>query len=125
MLVRNSEGIGLATTRRLLVAGWEIIGFSRSESLITSTTYHHQVADVSDRKYSELIDGLVLKVHFDLYIYFVGIGELLDPLKSLLIIILAYKTSITREWGMPNIPHINLSTTFRYSNYLDTPIFSM
>jgi short-subunit dehydrogenase len=80
MLVGNSDGIGLATTRRLLAAGWDIIGISRSASPITSTTYHHRVADVSDSKYSELIDKLVLNGPLDLCIYFVGIGELLDPL---------------------------------------------
>ena len=80
MLVGNSDGIGLATTRRLLAAGWDIIGVSRSEPLITSTTYHHRVADVSDNKYSDLMDELVLKGSLDLCIYFVGIGELLDPL---------------------------------------------
>ena len=80
MLVGNSDGIGLATTRTLLAAGWDIIGVSRSESPITSTTYYHRVADVSDNKYSELIDELVLKDSLDLCIYFVGIGELLDPL---------------------------------------------
>jgi len=70
----------LATTRRLLAAGWDIIGVSRSESPITSTTYDHRVADVSDNKYSELIDELVLEGSLDLCIYFVGVGELLDPL---------------------------------------------
>lgn len=80
MLVGNSDGIGLSTTRRLLAAGWDIIGVSRSESPIVSTTYHHRVADVSDNKYSELIDELVLKGSLDLCIYFVGIGELIDPL---------------------------------------------
>jgi short-subunit dehydrogenase len=80
MLVGNSDGIGLATTRRLLTAGWNVTGISRSESPITSTTYHHRVADVSDSMYSELIHELVLEGPLDLCIYFVGIGELLDPL---------------------------------------------
>jgi short-subunit dehydrogenase len=80
MLVGNSDGIGLATTRRLLAAGWEIIGVSRSESQITNPTYFHQVADVSDNKYTDLIEELVRKGPLDLCIYFVGIGELLDPL---------------------------------------------
>ncbi len=80
LLVGNSDGIGLATTRRLLAAGWDIIGVSRSESPITSTTYHHRVADVGDDKYPALIAELVLKGSLDLCIYFVGIGELLDPL---------------------------------------------
>ena len=80
MLVGNSDGIGLATTRRLLAAGWDILGVSRSNSPITSTAYHHRVADVGDAKYLELIDELVRKEPLDLCIYFVGIGELLDPL---------------------------------------------
>ncbi|MFC1824755.1 SDR family NAD(P)-dependent oxidoreductase [Thermodesulfobacteriota bacterium] len=80
ILVGNSDGIGLATTRRLLAAGWNIIGVSRSESSITNTKYHHHIADVSDSNYSELIDELTQDGPFDLCIYFVGIGELLDPL---------------------------------------------
>lgn len=80
IVVGNSDGIGLATTRRLLTAGWDIIGISRSESPITSTTYHHRVADVSNSEYSGLIDELVSEGPLDLCIYFVGIGELLDTL---------------------------------------------
>lgn len=80
MLVGNSDGIGLATTKRLLAAGWDIFGVSRSESPITSTAYHHQVADVTERGYSDLMNELVMIAPLDLCIYFVGIGELLDPL---------------------------------------------
>lgn len=80
LIVGNSDGIGLATTRRLLTGGWDITGISRSESPITSKDYHHQVADVSHSKYSDLLDELLLKGPFDLCIYFVGIGEFLDPL---------------------------------------------
>jgi short-subunit dehydrogenase len=79
MLVGNSDGIGLATTRRLLAAGWDIIGVSRSESPISSTAYLHRVADVSDGGYSGFMDELVMKGPLDLCIYFVGIGEFLDP----------------------------------------------
>jgi len=39
MLVGNSDGIGLATTKRLLAAGWDIVGVSRSESPIGDTAY--------------------------------------------------------------------------------------
>jgi len=80
ILVGSSDGIGLATTRRLLTAGWNVIGISRSESPIKSTTYHHRVTDVSDSMYPELLHELVLEGTLDLCIYFVGIGELLDPL---------------------------------------------
>lgn len=78
LMVGNSDGIGLATTRRLLAAGWNIIGISRSESPITNTNYHHEVADVSDSKYSELLDEFLLGYSFNLCIYFVGIGEMID-----------------------------------------------
>lgn len=80
MLVGNSDGIGLATTKRLLAAGWDIVGLSRSESPITNTAYHHWVADVSESRYADLMNELVLIGPLDLCIYFVGIGELLNPL---------------------------------------------
>jgi short-subunit dehydrogenase len=81
MLVGNSDGIGLATTKRLLAAGWDIIGVSRSESPITNSAYYHKVADVSQSRYRDLIDELVMIGSMDLCIYFVGIGQLLDPLE--------------------------------------------
>jgi short-subunit dehydrogenase len=80
LLIGNSDGIGLAATRRLLAAGWEIIGVSRSPSPITNASYQHWVADVSDNTYSDLMNELVQISPWDLCIYFVGIGELLDPL---------------------------------------------
>ena len=80
ILVGNSDGIGLAATRRLLAAGWDIIGVSKNASPVTSTTYYHRVADVSDIKYSDVMAELVLRGPLDLCIYFAGIGEPLDPL---------------------------------------------
>jgi short-subunit dehydrogenase len=78
LLVGNSDGIGLATTKRLLTGGWSIIGVSRSESLIANAAYHHKVLDVSDSRYPESIGELVRAVPLDLCIYFAGIGEFLD-----------------------------------------------
>lgn len=80
LLVGNSDGIGLAATKRLLAAGWDVIGVSKSESPLTSANYQHRIADVTDCKYSDLLDELLLKGPLDLCVYFVGIGELLDPL---------------------------------------------
>jgi short-subunit dehydrogenase len=79
-LIGNSDGIGLAATRRLIGAGWDAVGISRSESPITNTAYRHSVADVADDGYPELIDGLAPENEFDLCIYFAAIGDLLDPL---------------------------------------------
>jgi short-subunit dehydrogenase len=70
--------MGLATTKRLLAGGWSIIGVSRSASPIDSPAYRHQVLDVGDSRYPELVGELVRDVPLDLCIYFVGIGEFLD-----------------------------------------------
>lgn len=80
MLIGNSDGIGLAATRRMLASDWNIIGVSKSGSPITGASYHHRVADVSDTKYPDLLTELVSKDPLDLCIYFAGIGELLNPL---------------------------------------------
>jgi len=80
LLIGNSDGIGLATSKRLLAAGWDIIGVSRSASTVTEKSYHHIVADVTDSRYPELVKELAESCPPDLCIYFVGIGELLDPL---------------------------------------------
>jgi short-subunit dehydrogenase len=79
ILVGNSDGIGLATTKRLLAAGWNIVGISRSKSPITDTHYNHRVMDVSDIRYSDQMADIVMTGPVDLCIYFAGIGELLDP----------------------------------------------
>jgi short-subunit dehydrogenase len=80
LLVGNSDGIGLAATRRLLAAGWDVIGVSKSESPIANQNYQHRIADVGGDNYSALMGELVLKGPLDLCIYFVGIGEPLHPL---------------------------------------------
>ena len=80
LLVGNSDGIGLATTKRLLASGWEIIGVSRSRSEIANPAYHHRIADVGDGTYPDLMNELLSKGPPDLCIYFAGIGEPLNPL---------------------------------------------
>lgn len=80
LLVGNSDGIGLAATKRLLAAGWDVIGISRSPSPVINNNYEHRVADVSDYEYPDLLATLLQAGPFDLCIYFAGIGELLDPL---------------------------------------------
>ncbi|MBN1534435.1 MAG: SDR family NAD(P)-dependent oxidoreductase [Spirochaetes bacterium] len=80
LLIGNSDGIGLATTKRLLERGWDVTGISRSKSSIGKKGYHHIVADVGRSNYPVLLKKHVSKNTVDLCIYFVGIGELLDPL---------------------------------------------
>lgn len=79
LLVGNSDGIGLATTRRLLGGGWKVIGISRSMSPVTHARYQHLVADVGDTNgYSRLLAEFLFEQELDLCVYFAGIGELLD-----------------------------------------------
>jgi short-subunit dehydrogenase len=76
--VGNSDGIGLAVTRRLLSNGWEVTGVSRSTSPITEAGYTHHVADVTSPEYPGLLGRLSDGGGFDLCGYFAGIGELVD-----------------------------------------------
>ncbi|MBN2424006.1 MAG: SDR family NAD(P)-dependent oxidoreductase [Calditrichaceae bacterium] len=78
LMIGNSDGIGLAATKRLLTGEWNVVGISRSESAVRHPRYTHYMADVGDGSYAELLDKLLLKYSFDLCIYFVGIGELLN-----------------------------------------------
>ena len=78
LFIGNSDGIGLATTRRLLKAGWEIVGISKSDSPVRDENYQHHVADVTESKYVGLLNELVQVKPFDLCIYFAGIGEFLN-----------------------------------------------
>ncbi|MFO7888736.1 MAG: SDR family NAD(P)-dependent oxidoreductase [bacterium] len=78
LLIGNSDGIGLATTKRILDEGWDITGVSRSASPINNKHYHHLIADVAGEGYPALIENLAAKNPLNLCIYCAGIGELLD-----------------------------------------------
>jgi len=78
LLIGNSDGIGLATTKRLLEKGWHITSISRKGAPIQNSLLEHHVIDVCDEKYFLQMSELAKNTPFDLCIYFVGIGELLD-----------------------------------------------
>jgi short-subunit dehydrogenase len=80
LIVGNTDGIGLAVTRRLLAEGWTIVGLSRRESPLVDSRYRHTVADVGAADYrARLADLLASEPPFDTCIYCAGIGELFDP----------------------------------------------
>jgi len=80
LLIGNSDGIGLATSRELLKKGWKVVGISRSKSSIQDPSYEHIVAEVQDAKYSGKLKSVLEKNEpIDLCIFFAGIGEILDP----------------------------------------------
>lgn len=79
LIVGNSDGIGLATTVKLLERGWEVAGISRSDSPIKNPSYEHTVANVRDDDYTvKLRMTLSEGAPVDLCVFCAGIGEMLD-----------------------------------------------
>lgn len=79
LLIGNSDGIGLAATRKLLNLGWQVTGISRSASPIQNSDYIHIVADVRHKDYQNKLKSALDKAEpIDICIFCVGIGELLD-----------------------------------------------
>jgi NAD(P)-dependent dehydrogenase (short-subunit alcohol dehydrogenase family) len=80
LVVGNTDGIGLALTRRLLAEGWAVDGISRRASpLEPSERYRHTVLDVAASDYrGALQNALADRQPFDLCVYCAGIGQFLD-----------------------------------------------
>jgi NAD(P)-dependent dehydrogenase (short-subunit alcohol dehydrogenase family) len=77
VIIGNSDGIGLALTRRLLAAGWTVSGLSRSPSEIRDERYTHEVVDVTGPEFPDRLAAAVAR-GVDLCVYSAGIGEFLD-----------------------------------------------
>lgn len=79
LIIGNSDGIGLATTRVLLERGWKIVGISRSASPIDDPSYAHIVAEVQTNAYPTRLKSVLQKeAPVDLCVFCAGIGEMLD-----------------------------------------------
>ena len=80
LVVGNSDGIGLALTRRLLGDAWVVAGVSRRASPLAETAgYRHTVADVATAEYPvALRKMLASEGPFDVCVYCAGVGDLLD-----------------------------------------------
>ena len=80
LVVGNTDGIGLALTKRLISGGWRVVGVSRRASPVDSPGYQHAVADVSASDYRLVLQTLqASQGPFDVCVYCAGVGELLDP----------------------------------------------
>ncbi len=77
LVVGNSDGIGLAFTRRLLDLGWRVHGISRSASSIAHDRYEHDIADVTAEEFQSYLSKATGE-KVDLCVYCVGIGEQID-----------------------------------------------
>lgn len=79
LVIGNSDGIGLALTKRLLNAGYQVYGISRSASAIEHPGYQHLICDVTSSVYPATLSLLMEAAgSIDVCIYCAGIGELLD-----------------------------------------------
>ncbi|MEV6816851.1 SDR family oxidoreductase [Micromonospora sp. NPDC051296] len=79
VVVGNSDGIGLAFTRRLLADGWRVAGLSRRENGIAVPTYAHHTVDVTSPDYPDVLGKAVDELgRVDLCVYAAGIGEPVD-----------------------------------------------
>lgn len=79
LIIGNSDGIGLATTKALLKRGRQVVGISRSKSSIKDPAYEHIVAEVQDDEYPVIVKSVLEKGgRVDLCVYCAGIGEMLD-----------------------------------------------
>jgi NAD(P)-dependent dehydrogenase (short-subunit alcohol dehydrogenase family) len=79
LIIGNTDGIGLHSTRRLLDRGWQVTGVSRRASPVVHAAYQHHVLDVSDRDYLEKLQAILGKEAVDTCIYCAGIGGPVDP----------------------------------------------
>lgn len=78
VIVGASTGIGLAITRRLIAAGWDVTGLSRTEPAFTDARYRHVVADVRSVGYRQQLRDALGDRAPDACLYVAGIGRALD-----------------------------------------------
>jgi NAD(P)-dependent dehydrogenase (short-subunit alcohol dehydrogenase family) len=79
LVIGNSDGIGLALTRRLLAQGYQVTGLSKSTASIDHPSYQHFVRDVTDPEYRVLLRGILAeRPELNLCVYCAGIGGLLN-----------------------------------------------
>ncbi|WP_431883936.1 SDR family NAD(P)-dependent oxidoreductase [Micromonospora gifhornensis] len=79
VVVGNSDGIGLAFTRRLLADGWRVAGLSRRDNPIAVPTYTHHTVDVTAPDYPGVLGKAIDELGgVDLCVYAAGIGEPVD-----------------------------------------------
>jgi short-subunit dehydrogenase len=84
LLIGNSDGIGLALTRRLLDRGFAVTGVSKRPSPVSHDAYRHFVLDVSSADYGAGLEAALPSAPIRLCVYCAGIGDLfaLDGLQQ-------------------------------------------
>ncbi len=85
LIVGNTDGIGLALTRRLLDDGWVVAGISKSASPVADNRYLHTMVDIRAMDYPAAVAQAATAAStragvqtIDVCVYCAGVGELLD-----------------------------------------------
>jgi NAD(P)-dependent dehydrogenase (short-subunit alcohol dehydrogenase family) len=80
LVIGNTDGIGLALTRKLLASGWAVSGVSRRPSSLDDHRYEHTVLDVTAPEYAQALAALLAdRPPVVACFYCAGIGNLFDP----------------------------------------------
>ena len=76
LLIGNSDGIGAAVTRALVNQGDQVVGISRSPSLLEPNGPKHVIQDISAPEYPEILRRLLIEEGpFDTCIFCAAIGS--------------------------------------------------
>jgi NAD(P)-dependent dehydrogenase (short-subunit alcohol dehydrogenase family) len=79
LVIGASSGIGEAVARRLVAAGWTVVGIARRAPAIEAPAYQHVIADVRSPDYRDALAGVLDRVGaLDVCLYAAGIGHELD-----------------------------------------------
>lgn len=79
LVIGSSDGIGHRVVERLVEAGWDVVGISRSASPPVGPGHRHHVLDVRAPDYrAQLAARCDEDGPFDAAVYCAGVGELLD-----------------------------------------------
>ena len=79
LVIGASSGIGEAVARRLVAAGWTVVGVARREAAIEGAGYHHVIADVRAADYRDALVGVVERFGTpEVCVYAAGIGVVLE-----------------------------------------------
>jgi short-subunit dehydrogenase len=78
IIIGNTDGIGLALTRRLLGDGWAVTGLSRRPATVEHDRYVHIAVDVTAPAYPGELTRALTAGPVDLCVYAAGVGEVLD-----------------------------------------------
>jgi NAD(P)-dependent dehydrogenase (short-subunit alcohol dehydrogenase family) len=79
LVIGASSGIGEATARRLVAAGWTVVGVARRAVAGELAGYHHVIADVRAPDFRDALRGVLDRFGTpDVCLYAAGIGHVLD-----------------------------------------------